>query len=253
MLAPTPASPESAGMSKAAFDRLEDHLKQRYIDAGRFPGTQVLVYRRGKVVHSDGAGLCRRRAQGAGEGRHHFPHLFDDQADHQRGLHDAVRGRPRRARRARPQIHPGMEEPRRFPGRHRAGIPDPAAVAADADRRPAAAHFRPDLRLPAALQRRCRLSRDEDRRGREGGHAAIDDRGPGENPAGIFAGRGLELFGLHRRDRLPDRQDQRQAVRTVSEGAHLRSARHERHRLLRAAPTRPIVSRPATRPTRKAA
>ena len=52
MLAPTPASPESAGMSKAAFDRLEDHLKRRYIDAGRFPGTQLLVYRRGKIVHS---------------------------------------------------------------------------------------------------------------------------------------------------------------------------------------------------------
>jgi len=47
-----PASPESAGMSKAAFDRLEHHLKSRYVDAGRFPGTQVLVYRRGKVVHS---------------------------------------------------------------------------------------------------------------------------------------------------------------------------------------------------------
>jgi CubicO group peptidase (beta-lactamase class C family) len=52
MLAPNPASPESAGMSKSAFDRLEAHLKHRYIDAGRFPGTQLLVYRRGKVVHS---------------------------------------------------------------------------------------------------------------------------------------------------------------------------------------------------------
>src|SRR6476469_8061202 len=52
MLAPTPASPESAGMSKVALDRVEVHLKQRYIDAGRFPGTQLLVYRRGKVVHS---------------------------------------------------------------------------------------------------------------------------------------------------------------------------------------------------------
>jgi CubicO group peptidase (beta-lactamase class C family) len=52
MLAPTPASPESAGMSKSAFDRLEAHLKHRYVDAGRFPGTQLLVYRRGKVVHS---------------------------------------------------------------------------------------------------------------------------------------------------------------------------------------------------------
>src|SRR5258708_19160714 len=52
MLAPTPASPESAGMSKPALDRIEDHLKRRYIDAGRFPGTQLLIYRRGKVVHS---------------------------------------------------------------------------------------------------------------------------------------------------------------------------------------------------------
>jgi CubicO group peptidase (beta-lactamase class C family) len=52
MLAPTPASPETAGMSKVALDRIEDHLKRRYIDAGRFPGTQLLVYRRGNVVHS---------------------------------------------------------------------------------------------------------------------------------------------------------------------------------------------------------
>src|SRR3981081_2792124 len=52
MLAPAPASPESAGMSKAAFTRLEEHLKHRYIDTGRFPGTQLLVYRRGNIVHS---------------------------------------------------------------------------------------------------------------------------------------------------------------------------------------------------------
>src|SRR6202521_5529779 len=58
MLAPTPASPESAGMSKAALDRLEDHLKRRYIDAGRFPGTQLLVYRRGKIVHSSVQGFA---------------------------------------------------------------------------------------------------------------------------------------------------------------------------------------------------
>src|SRR5437762_7842894 len=52
MLAPAPDSPESAGMSKTGFDRIEAHLKHRYIDAGRFPGTQLLVYRRGKVVHN---------------------------------------------------------------------------------------------------------------------------------------------------------------------------------------------------------
>jgi len=45
-------------MSKAALDRLENHLKQRYIDAGRFPGTQLLVYRRGKVVHSTVQGFA---------------------------------------------------------------------------------------------------------------------------------------------------------------------------------------------------
>src|ERR1700680_765040 len=52
MLAPPPASPESAGMSKPAFERTEAHLKHKYIDAGRLPGTQLLVYRPGKGVHS---------------------------------------------------------------------------------------------------------------------------------------------------------------------------------------------------------
>jgi CubicO group peptidase (beta-lactamase class C family) len=45
-------------MSKVALDRLEDHLKQRYVDAGRFPGTQLLIYRRGKVVHSTVQGFA---------------------------------------------------------------------------------------------------------------------------------------------------------------------------------------------------
>jgi CubicO group peptidase (beta-lactamase class C family) len=58
MLAPTLASPESAGMSKTALDRVEQHLKRRYIDAGRFPGTQLLVYRRGKIVHSTSQGFA---------------------------------------------------------------------------------------------------------------------------------------------------------------------------------------------------
>jgi CubicO group peptidase (beta-lactamase class C family) len=45
-------------MSKAAFDRIEEHLKRRYLDAGRFPGTQLLVFRRGNVVHSSVQGLA---------------------------------------------------------------------------------------------------------------------------------------------------------------------------------------------------
>ncbi len=58
MLAPTPASPESAGMSTTALNRLEAHLKSRYLDSGRFPGTQVLIYRRGKIVHSTVQGFA---------------------------------------------------------------------------------------------------------------------------------------------------------------------------------------------------
>ena len=104
------------------------------------------------------AGLCRPRAQGAGQGRHHLPHLLHDQADHLGGLHDAGRGRPRHPRRAGPQIHPGMEKPRRVPGRHGACVSDQAAGAADADRRLDAPYLRADLRLPAARQCRRRLS-----------------------------------------------------------------------------------------------
>src|ERR1700733_14345517 len=124
-----------------------------------------------------------------------------------------------------------MEARRRVPGEAHAPLSGPAAVAADADRRSLAAYLRPHLWLPAAIQCRCRLPRDENRRSREGGNLAIDYRGPCENSAGVLARRGLELFGLHRRDRLPDRKNQRQAVRTVPERADPRSAWHERHRL----------------------
>src|SRR5450631_3977200 len=58
MLAPAPASPETVGMSKAALERIDAHLKQRYIESGRFPGTALLVYRRGKVAHSSVQGLA---------------------------------------------------------------------------------------------------------------------------------------------------------------------------------------------------
>jgi CubicO group peptidase (beta-lactamase class C family) len=51
-LIPSSAPPEAVGMSEAGFRRIEDHLKRRYIDAGRFPGTQLVVYRRGQIVHS---------------------------------------------------------------------------------------------------------------------------------------------------------------------------------------------------------
>src|SRR4051812_35651959 len=48
---PSTVSPEAAGMSEAGLRRTEDHLKRRYLDTGRFPGTQLVVYRRGQLVH----------------------------------------------------------------------------------------------------------------------------------------------------------------------------------------------------------
>ncbi|HEV7599184.1 MAG TPA: serine hydrolase domain-containing protein [Bradyrhizobium sp.] len=58
MPALTLASPEAAGMSSAALKRIDRHLRERYIEAGRFPGTQLTVYRRGKLVHNSSLGLA---------------------------------------------------------------------------------------------------------------------------------------------------------------------------------------------------
>ena len=57
-LIPSSAPPEAVGMSEAGFRRIEDHLKRRYIDAGRYPGTQLIVYRRGQIVHSAAQGFA---------------------------------------------------------------------------------------------------------------------------------------------------------------------------------------------------
>jgi CubicO group peptidase (beta-lactamase class C family) len=59
MQSPNPKpSAADAGMSVAALARVDDHLKRRYLDAGRFPGTQLLVWRRGQLVHSTVQGFA---------------------------------------------------------------------------------------------------------------------------------------------------------------------------------------------------
>lgn len=58
MTALDPGSPEASGMSSAALARIDDHLKRRYIDAGRFPGTQLVVHRRGNLVHHSVQGFA---------------------------------------------------------------------------------------------------------------------------------------------------------------------------------------------------
>ena len=68
MLSRTPlaeAAPDQAGMSGAALARVDAHLKRTYIDSGRFPGTQLLVWRRGRIAHHSVQGFAdveRQRA-----------------------------------------------------------------------------------------------------------------------------------------------------------------------------------------------
>jgi len=57
LTAPT-ISPDHAGMSAAALKRIERHLETRYLDSGRFPGAQLLIYRRGGIVHQSVHGFA---------------------------------------------------------------------------------------------------------------------------------------------------------------------------------------------------
>lgn len=45
-------------MSGPALARVATHLKSRYLDSGRLPGAQLLVYRRGGLVHASTQGLA---------------------------------------------------------------------------------------------------------------------------------------------------------------------------------------------------
>jgi CubicO group peptidase (beta-lactamase class C family) len=56
-LSPSSASPEQAGMSTRRWPA-SSASQQRYIEAGRFPGTRLLVYRRGEIVHSTVQGFA---------------------------------------------------------------------------------------------------------------------------------------------------------------------------------------------------
>ena len=47
--------PETVGMSSARLARLDQIMKQRYVDAGYLPGMLTYVYRKDQLVHT---GMC---------------------------------------------------------------------------------------------------------------------------------------------------------------------------------------------------
>ena len=215
MLAPTPASPESAGMSKAALDRLENHLKQRYVDGGRFPGTQLLIYRRGKVVHST--------AQGFADLERKVP-VKDDTIFRIYSM-----TKPLTTVAFMMLVEEGrvaLDEPvhKYIPEWKNLGVFVAGTHPAFLTRPPSRPMLIVDLLrhtsgLTYGFQQRSNVDAAyrENKIGEvvKAGTLQTHDRRPRQNSAGVFAGRGLELFRRHRRDRLSHRPDQRQAVRAV--------------------------------------
>jgi CubicO group peptidase (beta-lactamase class C family) len=53
-------SPEDVGLSSAGLARIDDHLRTRYVDAGRIAGALTLVARRGKVAFLSPVGQMDR-------------------------------------------------------------------------------------------------------------------------------------------------------------------------------------------------
>src|ERR1700722_9640556 len=53
-------SAEALGFSSARLARIDRFLQERYINNGRFAGTQLMISRRGEIVRQSVAGLADR-------------------------------------------------------------------------------------------------------------------------------------------------------------------------------------------------
>ncbi len=53
---PEPVTPESVGINSEQLARAGEHLRSRYVDPGKIPGSITLVARRGQVCYLDAAG-----------------------------------------------------------------------------------------------------------------------------------------------------------------------------------------------------
>ena len=209
---------------------MEAHLKSRYIDAGRFPGTQLLVYRRGKVVHS--------AVQGFADVERKVP-VKDDTIFRIYSM-----TKPLTTVAFMMLVEEGkvaLDEPvvKYIPEWKNLGV-FVAGTAPNFLTRPLS---RPMLivdllRHTSGLTYGFQQRSNVDAAYRDARIGEVEKAGTldsmiedaGEDSAGVFARRGLELLGRHRRDRLPRRQDFRDAVRAIPEAAHPQPARHERHR-----------------------
>jgi CubicO group peptidase (beta-lactamase class C family) len=56
-------TPESVGLCSERLSRIGEHLRSRYIEPGKIPGSLTLVARRGEVCYLEGEGLMDRERQ----------------------------------------------------------------------------------------------------------------------------------------------------------------------------------------------
>ena len=96
-------APDRVGLSASPLAEI-DSLMQSYVNDGKLAGIVLLVAREGKIAHAGVYGQMDIESRPADAPRRAVSHLLDDQADHRRGLDDALRRRTFRARRSRVEI-----------------------------------------------------------------------------------------------------------------------------------------------------
>ena len=203
--------------------RHESHRRQQATRRRRHDGRAP---RPGRAA--DGVRPAGHREQLTAPEGHDRPHLFDDEADHRRRDDDPVRRRQVETDGSDQPLHSrvqgpeGLQESRcgRQAGRRPAGPP------AD-DGRADVAHGRLHLRAVRQLAGRQDVPAGE--RARRNFAERIHRQGRAA-AARVRAGPGLGVQRRRRHPGLPGGEAVGPAVRGVPARAHLRAARHERHR-----------------------
>ena len=161
-------------------------MQQKYLDTGKLPCALTLVERNGEVAHLSALGhMDVERNRPLQEDTIFRIYSMTKPLTSVALMMLVEEGRI--ARRSRASLHPAVARSGRLRRRLHRLVPHAAHERADARGRPDAPHVGADLRLPAAHQRRCRLSQahlGDCRRGVARAHG----RRAGEGAARVLAG-----------------------------------------------------------------
>ena len=149
--------PESLGLSSERLKRLDAHFDAKYVQTGKLPFVMTLVARKGEVAHHGFSGLMDE-ARGKKVEADSLFRIYSMTKPLTSALFMMLVEEGKVALdQPVDSLIPSWKNLRRL--RRRVGRdPHHALRPADADGGPAPPHLRPHLRLPAAHQRRRRLS-----------------------------------------------------------------------------------------------